>query len=701
MQIKPLSTTKAKIESTQHIQSQRCILRELIQNSIDAHSTHISITITHTLESIDLKVQDNGTGISPEGLEVIGLPNHTSKVSGLEAEFLQEVKTFGFRGAAMYGIISTCSLVNISSKISAYNAGFQVLLTGANVNGSKMVKRYANRVDPITFGCSSESGTVVIVSDLFGRVPVRKKQMLNEPWNYVISGIRKTIFDCLIEHPHVSIDVFKDNDGNNEKSLIFHIPKRKDQTGKQQVQLLRLVYGKNVIDEYELFNASYKTYKIQGAIGLVAKQSTLHQYIYWNGRQLQNGDLFKSIKKKFVKADFGNSNRENIDSDNDSPRKIYGKPFVNNPVFLFCVHSLKNDASDLLQDPSKVCFDSKHLNVISAMIFKIVDVFLKMENKRLTTTTTTTTTSPIKCNKIEMPTLKGRVALKSTGLVSTITDRELQGKLDNQSEGEDPIKHQCQVINQQSIYDGSESPFFKNSKKFEMNSMDLKNAQVIKQIDNKFILIKLKLKTNPSNTPILLIMDQHACDERIKVESLYKEVILSTILNPNKHEQQDEEFKLEKSLKFELDNEEFEQMNKYRKEFSNWGIEFNSLENNWIEITHLPLFVSDKLKCDSTLLRNGIRQFLNDLEDRSKIQYNQKNLETWSWMIYLSQMPEIYKEIIKSKACRSSVMFGDVLSVEECQEMVEKLVQCKDPFRCAHGRPSVVPLVDLSEITRL
>ncbi len=63
-------------------------------------------------------------------------------------------------------------------------------------------------------------------------------------------------------------------------------------------------------------------------------------------------------------------------------------------------------------------------------------------------------------------------------------------------------------------------------------------------------------------------------------------------------------------------------------------------------------------------------------------------------------MPELYKEILKSKACRSSIMFGDKLEQEKCKELVKKLGNCKDPFRCAHGRPSVVPLVNLKEVQK-
>jgi DNA mismatch repair protein MLH3 len=51
--------------------------------------------------------------------------------------------------------------------------------------------------------------------------------------------------------------------------------------------------------------------------------------------------------------------------------------------------------------------------------------------------------------------------------------------------------------------------------------------------------------------------------------------------------------------------------------------------------------------------------------------------------------------MLNSRACRSAIMFNDELSKEQCQTLVSNLASCKFPFQCAHGRPSLVPLVNL------
>lgn len=57
--------------------------------------------------------------------------------------------------------------------------------------------------------------------------------------------------------------------------------------------------------------------------------------------------------------------------------------------------------------------------------------------------------------------------------------------------------------------------------------------------------------------------------------------------------------------------------------------------------------------------------------------------------------PPAFTRIINSKACRGAVMFGDVLSIDECASLLRKLSKCDFPFQCAHGRPSMIPLIQL------
>ena len=60
--------------------------------------------------------------------------------------------------------------------------------------------------------------------------------------------------------------------------------------------------------------------------------------------------------------------------------------------------------------------------------------------------------------------------------------------------------------------------------------------------------------------------------------------------------------------------------------------------------------------------------------------------------------PPAVHRVLASKACRSAVMFGTPLSAAQCQQILTELAQCDLPFQCAHGRPTITPLLDLSQL---
>jgi len=58
-------------------------------------------------------------------------------------------------------------------------------------------------------------------------------------------------------------------------------------------------------------------------------------------------------------------------------------------------------------------------------------------------------------------------------------------------------------------------------------------------------------------------------------------------------------------------------------------------------------------------------------------------------------IPKVISQVISSQACHGAVKFGEPLGRSECQELIKCLSKCQLPFQCAHGRPSIIPLVDL------
>ncbi|CAG8955602.1 hypothetical protein HYFRA_00009556 [Hymenoscyphus fraxineus] len=246
----------------------------------------------------------------------------------------------------------------------------------------------------------------------------------------------------------------------------------------------------------------------------------------------------------------------------------------------------------------------------------------------------------------------------------------------------------------------------------------LRNAEVISQVDNKFILVKLNNShsnaSRPDENEILVIIDQHAADERIRIENLLEELCSP---NPNGSEAGILTTALEKPIHFEISSREIELLRTHRQHFSRWGIllalpPFGALPQHTekskgktlqkITVTSLPPGITERCKSDPRLLIDLIRTEAWKCEEKPTIpslpneneNANEKE-EQPTWFKQIHTCPRGILDLLNSRACRSAIMFNDPLTREQCEGLVRALARCVFPFMCAHGRPSLVPLVGL------
>ena len=83
------------------------------------------------------------------------------------------------------------------------------------------------------------------------------------------------------------------------------------------------------------------------------------------------------------------------------------------------------------------------------------------------------------------------------------------------------------------------------------------------------------------------------------------------------------------------------------------------------------------------------------LPESGTVKVSDRPPEPYHWLSKVSDCPKGVLEMLNSRACRSAIMFNDWLSLDQCRDLVRSLARCSFPFQCAHGRPSMVPLVDL------
>ena len=230
----------------------------------------------------------------------------------------------------------------------------------------------------------------------------------------------------------------------------------------------------------------------------------------------------------------------------------------------------------------------------------------------------------------------------------------------------------------------------------------LSNAQFISQVDKKFIIVKMD--------GILCAIDQHAADERIGLERLEKALLHKISKNTdNYHEsndaKDDQSFSVDLSKKknissndlfkfvhlkqpkhIQLSSTQLHTIKCNREIINNWRFDF-TLANRNGEQSELRL-LSVPGVCGKVATVNDFVQFLQMLEGRSGAGGDS----------LLLVKPAFVKRVLSSYACRYAIMFGDSLTENECIKMISDLAICDFSFICAHGRPSVVPLIDLKTL---
>lgn len=229
----------------------------------------------------------------------------------------------------------------------------------------------------------------------------------------------------------------------------------------------------------------------------------------------------------------------------------------------------------------------------------------------------------------------------------------------------------------------------------------LKNARVIGQADEKFILARLS-GTDTNAQSLLVAIDQHAADERCKVEKLLQDLCSppeATDQPPSTQTGLQASIRtvtLEKALKFSIPSQETNLFRRNAVLFAHWGMLYDIEDPQGLVIRALPPVIAERCRLDPKLLISLLRTEIWRREEAGITFHPGNQAEKGeSWIKRIATCPPGLLDMVNSRACRSAIMFNDALTVEQCEELVRDLAQCALPFQCAHGRPSMVPLVEL------
>ncbi|CCE79303.1 Piso0_001357 [Millerozyma farinosa CBS 7064] len=199
------STDIHRITSGQVIVDLVSIVKELVENSLDANSNTIDITFRdYGLDTIELS--DDGDGIDEDDFENICAKSFTSKLEAFED--LSEVETLGFRGEALSSLCSVAKIVIQTCTAESYPKRTDLIFsnTGTLVSKKKNV--------------TGRKGTTVVVTNIFQSLPVRRKNLeknIRREFNKTVT----TVINYMLIHPHVRFSVNNINSKTKKKSLVL------------------------------------------------------------------------------------------------------------------------------------------------------------------------------------------------------------------------------------------------------------------------------------------------------------------------------------------------------------------------------------------------------------------------------------------------------------------------------------------------
>lgn len=254
-----------KIAAGEVVERPASVVKELLENAIDAHSTIVEIEVKEAgLESI--RIVDNGDGILPEDVEKAFKRHATSKIK--DENDLFRIRTLGFRGEAMPSIASVSHFELKTS--TGDGAGTRISLDGGEIKELE--------------AASSRKGTDITVSNLFYNTPARLKYM--KTIHTELGNITDVVNRLALAHPDVSIRL-----SHNEKTILHT-------NGNGDVlQVLAAIYGMQIAKKMIPLEAATIDYKITGYIVLPEITRASRNYISTmiNGRFIKNYGLVKAI----------------------------------------------------------------------------------------------------------------------------------------------------------------------------------------------------------------------------------------------------------------------------------------------------------------------------------------------------------------------------------------------------------------------
>ena len=252
------------------VQRPASVVKELMENSLDAKATQITVVINDSGKTL-IQIIDNGCGMSKKEAELCFERHATSKIA--KAEDLYSINTFGFRGEALASI-AACAEVTLKTRKKGKESGTEVVITESSITSSTEV--------------SCAEGSNFAIRNIFYNIPARRKFLKSDNVEYrqIVSEFTRvalTRIDVEFRLVHNSKDIFHLQPVTSQKQRIIHL------CGKE--------LAKDLVD----LQTETSLVGISGFIGKPdhAKKNQPNQYFFVNGRYFRSPLLHKAVIKAY------------------------------------------------------------------------------------------------------------------------------------------------------------------------------------------------------------------------------------------------------------------------------------------------------------------------------------------------------------------------------------------------------------------
>ncbi|KAF7302005.1 Mismatch repair-related protein [Mycena indigotica] len=760
--IEPLpDVTRSKLRSTQILTSLSQIVSELLQNSLDAGARQVDIGVD--CEEWTCWVRDDGCGMSKEGLDILnrGLEAGrygTSKAYTLDS--LNSLSTFGFRGEALASCGDICCL-EIASRTAHGKETWSVI-----IKGSKSLYK-----GPAVRWRRESSGTTVCIRDAFYNLPVRRLSHASPA--RTMDAIRRQIETFALVFPQVSFSLKNIHNAKDDRDMVLRVPKTTSTLtmfrhlyGRALVQHVEEVDLKSDGLRFEGFisldGAQSKAYQflyinrhpislcdLHHVIDVQFASSSFSKHAYEEDGETSVRNVIRRSPRKTEKRAVYVINitvpPQNVDNCLEPAKAVVHIRNKTTVVGLLIEivrsfllrhgftphepprpgspsprkrHKLEHESFDdsgyaEMEPPSTIRdLQPSRYNTPEPFITreKEHEVLWSDPNTGHVYVINTRTGNSYKQSdppQTERATAVQRRTLSNQNVDIDNMPEWIQQALEANNVFAVAEKRIPHLTTPGYTHEPQFSDYLRQgadpagSTSYRFKKSDLQNARVIEQIDRKFVACLID--------DTLVLIDQHAADERIRVERFLKELCLGYLANAaHKEHGGIKTRKLDPPLPVLVTCHEASHLAKQQVgiELSHWGFGFVDTGDKPVEssgytqvfVDSLPEVVADKLLMDSEL-RDFIKGFLGRIEDDPfTIQIppqTQESDDEFSWLNALRCCPQQLLDLVNSKACRGAIMFNDPLTITQCRKLVDNLAKTAFPFQCAHGRPSLAPLIDL------